>query len=237
MMIRYLFIAVLFSIWSAPLQAQYYFRMKADISIKEVSYDGINRIVLGKVYYDIHHKKIVYDITFPEKERWVLSDTSYYLFKDDILVERNLSVIFPEFSIFHLALEGHLEDYGLQDHPVIKVKDIEKTEDGIIRTLRPTAEYTDNIGPIKLLTKDRQLKATLFYNVSERLMSRQFFEDYTVIKGVQIPQKIVQFLYPNPEFHDTEIDEDQYSLIQTTLSNIQINRTDEEFLYNYPIPD
>lgn len=214
---------------------QYFFRLKADVSIKEVSIDQEHRLVVGQVYYDIHHKKIVYDITFPEKERWVLQDTTYYLFKDDVLVERSLSLIFPEFSVFHLALEGHLDDYGLQDHPIIKVKDIEKTDDGVIRTLRPIAGYEENLGPIKILTSDRKLKAVLFYNVSERLMSRQFFEDYTIIKGVEVPRKIVQFLYPNPDFHDS--DDKGYTLIQTTLSNIQINRTDEEYMYNFPVPD
>lgn len=214
---------------------QYFFRLKADVSIKEVSIDQELRLVIGQVYYDIHHKKIVYDITFPEKERWVLQDTTYYLFKDDVLVERSLSLIFPEFSVFHLALEGHLDDYGLQDHPIIKVKDIEKTDDGVIRTLRPIAGYEENLGPIKILTSDRKLKAVLFYNVSERLMSRQFFEDYTIIKGVEVPRKIVQFLYPNPDFHDS--DDKGYTLIQTTLSNIQINRTDEEYMYNFPVPD
>jgi len=231
-----IFKVLVFCILPHFLMGQYFFRIKADFSIKEKHADGSLRILLGKVYYDTNHKKIVYDISFPEKELWVLKDTSYYLYKNDALVEVNTSLIFPEFSVFHLVLNGGMKDYGLADHPVIKLKDIEKTEDGLIKTFGPKAGYEQNLGRIRMFTKDRRLHAVLFYNVDDRLMSRQFFEDYAIIKGLEFPKKIIQFIYPNPEYH-TKLKEDDFSLIQTTFDNIQINRTDEEYLYNFPVPD
>jgi len=217
------------------LMGQYFFRVKADISIKEKHADGSLKLVMGTVYYDSNHKKIVYDMRFPEKELWVLQDTSYYLYKNDALVEVNTSLIYPEFSVFHLVLNGGMKDYGLADHPIIKLKDIDKSEEGLVRTFGPISGYEQNLGKIKMLTKDRRLTAVLFYNVEERLMSRQFFEDYTIIKGLEFPKKILQFVYPNPEFH-TKINEDEFTIIQTTFDNIQINRTDEEYYYNFPVP-
>jgi hypothetical protein len=218
------------------LSGQYYFRVKCDISIKEKNVDGSLKLILGTVYYDINHKKIVYDISFPEKELWVLQDTSYFLFKKNQLVERSVSIIYPEFSVFHLVLQGGLKDYGLSEHPVIKLKEIDKQKDGIVRIYGPTSGYEDKLGKIKMLTKNRRLEAVLFYNVAGRLMSRQFFEEYKLIKGLEFPTRIVQFAYPNPELYTT-LKNDEHTLIQTTFSNVQINRTDEEYMYNYPVPN
>jgi hypothetical protein len=214
---------------------QYYFRVKADVTIKEKGYNDEYKLVIGQVYYDIHHKKIVYNITFPEKEQWLLIDTSIYYFKNDKLINRQLSPVFPELSVFHLVLQGGLEDYGLGSHPLIKVKEIDKTPERIVKTLGPVPEHADKMGLIKIATKDRKLEGILFYNLEGRLMSRQFFAKYKVIKGLEFPTEIVQYLYPLPR-EGVEVKGDSEILIQTTFSNIQINRTDEEFMYNFPVP-
>lgn len=228
-------IAIMISVLPHKSMGQYFFRIKADISIKEKNADGSLKLIVGSVYYDSNYKKIIYDITFPEKETWVLQDTSYYLFKEGVLVERSVSLIYPEFSIFHLVLQGGLKDYGLGDHPVIRLKNIEKTEDGLVRTFGPTTGYEENLGNVKMLTRDRRLEVVLFYNVQGRLMSRQFFEDYQLVKGLEFPSKILQFAYPDPEVYP-DLDEEDYTIIQTSFSNIQINRTDEEYIYNFPVP-
>lgn len=217
------------------LMGQYFFRVKADISIKEKNVDGSLKLIIGSVYYDSNYKKIIYEISFPEKETWVLQDTSYYLYKEGVLVERSVSLIYPEFSVFHLVLQGGLKDYGLGDHPVIRLKDIEKTDDGLVKTFGPTTGYEENLGIVKMLTRNRRLEAVLFYNVQGRLMSRQFFEEYQVVKGLEFPSKILQFAYPDPEVYP-ELNAEDYTIIQTSFSNIQINRTDEEYIYNFPVP-
>jgi hypothetical protein len=216
------------------LMGQYFFRIKCDFSVKEKSVDDTYRLVIGTVYYDMNHKKIVYDIQFPEKELWVLSDTLFYVFKDHKLVKKQQAFIFPEFSIFNLVLQGDLKDYGLKDHPVLKVKEIERDGDRVIRTWRPIEDYKENLGVLKMSTKGKKLDGIIFYNPDGRLMSRQFFENYISVRGIEFPTDIIQFIYPNPEVYEKT--SDQEMIIKTTYRNIQLNRTDEEFMYNYPIP-
>lgn len=235
MKLKPILLSIIIVILPQIVLGQYYFRVKADVTIREKGLNEDYKLVIGKVYYDVHHKKIVYDITFPEKEKWLLIDTSIYYFKDDRLVERKLSPVFPEFSVFHLVLQGGLQEYGLASHPMIRVKEIEKTDERVIKTLGPVSEYEDAMGKIKISTQDRKLEAVLLYNVDGRLMSRQFFSDYALIKGLQFPLNIVQYIYPNPEIQPNTKEGDEV-LIQTIFSNVQINRTDEEYIYNFPVP-
>jgi hypothetical protein len=213
---------------------QYYFRIKADFSIKEKTFEDTYRLLVGSVYYDMNHKKIVYNIQFPEKEIWVLTDTIAFVFKDQKLTKRQPAFIFPEFSIFNLVLQGALKDYGLKDHPVLKVKDINRQGDLVVRTWEPTKEYKDNLGKLEMATKNRKLDAIVFYTPKGRLMSKQFFKKYQTIKGLEFPSELVQYIYPNidvqPQYEGKEM------IILTTYKNIQLNRADEEFMYNYPVP-
>ncbi len=228
------FIIPLILVLPQEVLGQYFFRLKADFTVKEKSYDDVYRLVVGSVYYDLYHRKIVYDVQFPEKEVWVLSDTTIYLFKEGVLKERKKALMYPEFSVFHLALQGGLRDYGLKDHPVIKVKDIRKEGRNVIRTWKPTAEHRDNVGDIVMSSKDHRLEAILFYNPQQRLMSRQFFNEYALVRGIEFPMEIVQFLYANPETRPQ--DPDAEMLVKTQYRNIQLNRSDEEYMYNYPVP-
>ena len=90
---------------------QQFYKLKADFSIKEKFFDGTSRLLMGKVYYDKTVKKIVYNITFPEPETWVIQDTSFYRLKAKKLVSKQKSFLIPNSSIFHFALTGQLADW------------------------------------------------------------------------------------------------------------------------------
>jgi hypothetical protein len=216
------------------LLGQYYFRIKADFSVKEKTFEDTYRLLVGSVYYDMNYKKIVYHIQFPEKEIWVLTDTIAFVFKDNEPVKKQTAFIYPEFSIFNLVLQGALKDYGLKDHPVLKVKEIDRQGDKVIRTWEPTKDYKENLGKLKMSTKGRKLEAVVFYSPEGRLMSRQFFDNYLNVKGLDFPGEIVQFIYPNPEVQKEYSGKEM--IVKTSYRNIQLNKTDEEFFYNYPLP-
>ena len=84
--------------------AQQFYRLQADFSIKEKNADSTQRLTVGKVYYDKTYQKIVYIISFPEPEVWVIKDTMLYRFKDNKLLNKQKTFLAPESSIFHLAL-------------------------------------------------------------------------------------------------------------------------------------
>lgn len=227
-------ILLLILVLPQTLLGQYFFRIKADFSVKERTFDDTYRLLIGSVYYDMNHKKIVYNIQFPEREVWVLTDTIAYIIKDNKLVKRQQAFIFPEFSIFNLVLQGSLRDYGLKDHPVLKVKEIQKDGDRIIRIWEPIKDYKENLGKLEMVTKNRKLDAVVVYHPNGRMMSRQFFRKYQNFRGLEFPLEIVQYVYSNPEVHrDLKRDE---MIILTQYKNIQLNRTDEAFFYDYPLP-
>ena len=97
--------------------AQQFFRIKTEFTIKQKNEDNTTSLTIGTAYYDKLSKKLVYKITFPEKETWVFKDTSFYIFKNDKFFTKKKSILLPEFTIFHLALNNKLIDYGLKDSP------------------------------------------------------------------------------------------------------------------------
>ncbi|EPR65931.1 hypothetical protein [Cyclobacterium qasimii] len=94
---------------------QQFFRISADFSIKEKISDGTSKLIIGKVFYDLSAEKIIYDISFPEPETWVLQDTTLYRFQSNELLSETSSFIIPNSSFFHYTLSGQLADFGLKN--------------------------------------------------------------------------------------------------------------------------
>ena len=104
---KHLFLSLLLFL-SVTSFAQQFFRIKSDFSIKQKNADNTVSLTIGIAYYDKLAKKLVYKITFPEKETWVFKDTTFYVFKNDKFVTKKKSILIPEFSIFNLALNNKL---------------------------------------------------------------------------------------------------------------------------------
>jgi hypothetical protein len=126
--------------------AQLYYRVKADFSIKEKTFEDTYRLLIGQVYYDLHHKKIVYDIQFPEKEIWVQTDSITYIYKNNEFDRSIKAYIFPEISIYSLAFQGNLKDMNFNDHPFMELKEVKKEGDLLIKTIVPNKKYKKKIG-------------------------------------------------------------------------------------------
>ena len=148
---------------------QQFFRVSADFSIKEKITDGTSKLSVGKVYYDLSAEKIIYDITFPEPETWVLQDTTLYRFQSNELLGKTSSFIIPNSSFFHYTLSGQLANFGLKDSGYTII-DVTKQEEQILTTWEPKDEKVKSLmGKVIMSNLDKKLQAIAFYSLYQRI--------------------------------------------------------------------
>jgi hypothetical protein len=203
--------------------AQQFFRIKTDFSIKQKNADNTISLTIGTAYFDKLSKKLVYKITFPEKETWVFKDTTFYIFKNDKFFTKKKSILIPEFSIFNLALNNKLADYGLKDSP-FKISNIEKEKDMIITTYKPSGKISKSMGDILISTVDKKLNGVIFYTAKKDISTKIFYKNYQNFAGLSFPTKVTQFTYAKGE-----------NLQQTTYKNIVIDQLNEDNIYNFDL--
>jgi hypothetical protein len=211
--------------------AQQFYRIKSDVSIKDKLSNGSYRLTVGKVYYDKTSLKVIYKLTFPQKETIIIKDTTLYkITKDSVSTQTVLAS--NEFSIFHLSLSGKLADYGLNSGNVAKIYKISKVEkgkDGRVITTWSVIEkqLMKTLGKIKMANVNKKLDAIAFYDANEKLLSQQFFKEYSNFNGVEFPKQVTQISYNSDGTQNIQ---------QTTYKNIIIDQEDENENYNFPIP-
>ena len=203
---------------------QHFFRIEGDITVKEKS-EFQSQLTIGKFYYDKNIGKLVYHITFPEKQVLVSRDTVLYHFIADTLSSRTRSFDMTKFSIFNLSLENQMNNYGLEN-TFYKVDNIEKDGDLVISTWVPGKFQQKHFGKVLISTKDNRLFGIVFMNPSGEIVGKQFFEDYTVVNGLAFPKRMVKFTYYG-EKQTTQI---------TTFDNLKLNNLNEKKYYDYPVP-
>jgi len=216
-------LSLIFLIFVQSAFAQQSFRIKADFSIKQKNADNTISLTIGTAYYDKLAKKLVYKITFPEKETWVFKDTTFYVFKNDKFVTKKKSILIPEFSIFNLALNNKLADYGLKDSP-FKISKIEKEKEMIITTYKPIGKIAKSMGDILVSTVDKKLNGVIFYTANKEISTKIFYKNYQNFTGLSFPTKVTQFTYAKGE-----------NLQQTTYKNIVIDQLSEDNIYNFDL--
>ena len=200
------------------------FRMRADISMKQKSADSSFQLVIGKVYYDVNFKKTVYEITFPQRETWVIQDTVLYRFSNDKPVGKSSYPNVSEFSIFHLSLNNNLQNFGLEKSPFKMVK-TEQTGGMVISTWQAPKTMQKFISYILLSKKDGKLTGVVFKDAKGDVSMKQFFKNYNQIKGFSFPGELIQLNYKNKK--------ETYRI--TTFKNIVLNENGNEQEYNHPV--
>ena len=148
-------ILILFFIFPLVLFSQNFYRIKADFTIKQKNADGSSSLTVGKVYYDKNYKEIIYDISFPEKEIWVTKDTLLYKFADKKLLNKKKVPAIAEFSIFHLSLNGTLNNFGLESSPYT-IGTVEKEKGMVLTTWIPPANMEKNLGKVVISQKEKK---------------------------------------------------------------------------------
>lgn len=203
-------------------RGQQYQRIHADFSVKVKTPSGGQSLTLGQVYYDRNNKQIIYYVSFPEKEMWVTSDTMVYQIRDGKLISRTATFSMAEFTVFHLALNSHLPDYGLKN-TTYTVADVERDRDLVISTWAPPARASEKLGKILISVKNKQLFGVIFQDPQGVIVRKQFFEDYLLIGGLAFPGRITEINITNGI--------ESYQV--TTYKNVVVDEMENDNMYFY----
>lgn len=206
-------------------KAQYYYRIECDISIKQKVEGGEGMLILGRAYYDKSKDQMVYDIRFPEREVWVIRDTSVYIHSNGQIQHIRAIDQYNQSTIFHKILEGNLKNYGLEES-IYRVSDIERSGDMVITRWKPSSGQS-LLGDILTSTIDDALYGVVFKNSAGKIIGRQLFREYTLVQGLHVPTEIIQVFYRD--------NHEEYQIF--TLSNIRINNPGNQNMYHFRIAD
>jgi hypothetical protein len=202
--------------------SQSYNRIRADFSVKIKTASGGQSLTLGQVFYDRNFRQIIYYETFPEKETWITADTLVYQIKDEKLISKTSTFSMSEFTVFHLALNSHLQDFGLKNTSY-QVSHVERDRDLVITTWTPPEKTRGKLGNILVSVKNKQLFGVVFMDTKGVIIRKQFFENYLLINGLSFPGKIVEINISNGL--------ESYQV--TTYKNIVVDEMENDSKYFY----
>lgn len=204
-------------------QGQEYYRVNADFSVKIKRSDGTMNLTKGTVYYDKNIKELIYRVTFPQPEVWVIADTSLFKFRSDTLYDRISIPSVNEFTVFHLSLNSGISDFGLK-RSRFKVSRVEKKNDLVLSYWKIPDKAEISIDHVVVAKKDNRLESVVMVGKESEILSRQFYRNYIKIGAFEFPQQIVQIL-PGEE------GEDNYQV--TEFKNIVVNNMDNDDLFSH----
>jgi hypothetical protein len=223
-MIKFIIPILILCFSNSEALSQNYHRVSADFTVKIKSPSGGQSLSQGRVYYDRGLRQIIYNLTFPEPETWVSADTILYRIQNGKVISRTFSPSMADFSVFHLALSSHLQNFGL-NFTKYEPKTVTREGDQVITTWMPPLHSSDKLGKILVSARNKQLFGVVFFDPKGVLIRKQFFEDYQIISGLSFPGKIVEInIFNGSETYQV-----------TTFKNIVIDESENDNLYYYPV--
>jgi len=206
-------------------RAQQFHRIKSDYTIKYKDPKGNEILQKGVLFYDINSKKIVMKNGFPVREILVQTDTTIYQIRNEQILASTRTYAMVDLSIYHLALIGELNKYGL-DKAGYTLDTVKRDKGLVLSTWLPPQNANKFLGRILVSSKEKQLFGIIFLDPEEKIIAKHFFRDYININGFEFPTEVLVITYEN----DKEI----FNL--TKFTNITINESGNEEYYNYKIP-
>jgi hypothetical protein len=203
---------------------QNFYRFKAIITIKVKTSEGVIQLTKGNICYDKNVKKILYNISFPEKENYVSLDTLLYKYKNHQQLSVLGNPLKPEFSIFHFILNNNLSDFGLRNSS-FKIANVEKADSFIVTKWIPPESPDFPLGAIIISTKNKRLHSVLIHSKEGKLISRQIFKKYTFVNGLEVPFEILTVGYLP--------DKKNYQIFE--FDKVQINEQGHDGDYDFQI--
>lgn len=208
-----------------PSQAQQFFRIRADVSVKTKLQSGQQSLTMGRVYYDRNEKKILYELDFPEREILLTADTVTYRIQGGSVIQRSFSPSLAEFSVFHLALSSNLPDYGLKKTQYT-IDQVSREGEMVITNWNPPDKLKEDLGKIVISIMDKKLFGVVFFDPKGQITRKQLFEDYVQKDGLAFPGRIVEISY-TPEGENYQI---------MSFKNLVIDELENNDKYSYPLP-
>ncbi len=196
------------------------------MTIKSKNVDGEQAITIGKVYYDRNVRQVIYHISFPEPETWVTTDSLTYRIIKDSLVSKHISIGMAEFSVFHLALNSHLPNFGLKSSSY-HIESVERDSSNVVTTWSPKENMKDKMGKILVSTRNKELFGVVFLDPSGSVLRKQFFEEYIYVSGLAFPGKIVEIGY--------EFGRESYQI--SNFRKLKVDELENNSNYRFILPD
>jgi hypothetical protein len=225
MILRQRFILLLLLTVLLPLslcKGQQYSRIRADFSVKVKTPSGGQSLTMGQVFYDRNLKQLIYYLSFPGKEIWITSDTMVYQIRNEKLISKTATFSLTDFTVFHLALNSHLQDFGLKN-TTYKAEQVKRENNLVITTWRPPEKAREKLGNILVSVKNKQLFGVIFQDPKGIVIRKQFFEEYQVINGLSFPGKIIEINITNGI--------ESYQV--TTYKNVVVDEMENDSKYFY----
>ncbi len=215
---------LLLQVFTYQAFAQIHYRIEADYSLKEKSSTGHENLMLGRVYFDKNYRQMVFDISFPEKEILIINDTASIYALSNHYEKHKLSTSLIDFSVLGLVLSGQLEYFGLRQTPYQLTK-VEKDEGLVISTWELTDKRIESsVRKMMLSQKDNRLHGLITFGANDQIIAKQFFSEYQLVNGLEIPSKVIQISYLP--------DGGEFKKI-TNYTNIKVNNQQNESFYRY----
>ena len=207
------------------LSAQDYFRIGVDFTTKTKPAEGKSNLTKGKVFYDKYTKELIYDISFPEKEKWVVQDSRIYKLTNDSVYFSEEIPSLNEFTIFHLALNSDLTYFGL-DKANYAISKVDKKGDLVVTYWKIPPQIQEMISSIAVARKDDSLHSVIISGGDFQVCSKQFFRDYIRIGGFEFPGTVVHIFYDSEQ-------KENYQVME--FKNIVLNDVENEANYHYKL--
>lgn len=188
---RLIFIFILACCLSNALNAQKYHLFQAGFSIKEKR-TGTEKstLMMGKVSYDNHQNKAEYFLSFPQKERWVIQDSTLHKYVGDSLVTTKVLGQVNDFIMFKNILEYKDNDFGLSSAGFV-ITSVQESDEELIMEWEPPSAFKSFLKKVITHVKDNLLMGIVFYDIEEKEINKTFYENYQIIKDLPVPMKIV----------------------------------------------
>lgn len=223
-MFKHFILFLIFQFFIHPVSfSQDHFRMAADFTTKIKPAEGKASLTKGKVYYDKYSKELIYRITFPAKEDWVVRDSKIYKIQNDSVYYSSEIPDMNEFTVFHLSLNASLSYFGLKEAS-FNISKVEKKGELVISYWKIPPHLQKNIRTIAVAKKGNSLHSVIIVGNEEKILSRQFFNDYIQMGGFEFPGTITQIFYDDQGRENYQVME---------FKNIVLNDTEHEELYHY----
>ena len=150
-------------------------------------------------------------------------DSRIYKIQNDSVYFTEEIPALNEFSVFHLSLNSTLSYYGLKEAR-FTISKVEKEGDLVISYWNIPQHVRKMIGSIAVAKKGNSLHSVIIVGPEDKILSKQFFQEYIQIGGFEFPGKIVQIFYN---------DEGQKSYQVMEFENIVLNETENEENYHH----
>lgn len=188
---RLLFSSILSCCLVNTLNAQKYHLFQARFSIKEKR-TGTEKstLMMGKVSYDNHQNKAEYYLSFPQKERWVIQDSTLHKYVGDSLVTTKVLGQVNDFIMFKNILEYKDNDFGLSSAGFV-ITSVQESDEELIMEWEPPSAFKSFLKKVITHVKDNLLMGIVFYDVEGKEINKTFYENYQIIKDLPVPMKIV----------------------------------------------